>query len=83
VANHFLAALVLIVIALVKRVINPTKPHSEAHTEKSDAINQAETASRDIVKCEQCEVHILKSEAFSVNGQYYCSKAHLPDSASK
>lgn len=74
----FLAVLVWVVIALVKRVIKA----SEIYAEKSDAINQAETASKDIVKCEQCDVHVLKSEAFSVSGRYYCSKVHLPDSTS-
>lgn len=70
----FLALIVWVVIALVKRVFNQST--SDIDTAKQDN----EGKSSDILKCQQCEVHVLKSEAFSVNGQYFCSKAHLPDS---
>jgi uncharacterized protein len=70
----FLAVIVWLVIALVKRVIKQSTSDMDIAKPKRD--------SNDIVKCEQCEMHILESEAFSVNGKYYCSKAHLPDNPS-
>lgn len=68
----FLAIIVWLIIALVKKIMKETTFEGEAAKE-----DQASTT--DVVKCEKCEVHVLKSEAFSVNGQYFCSKAHLPD----
>jgi len=78
VAHHFFAVIVWVVIALVKKVIRETG----SSTDTTEPNKEGDTVSKDIVKCEQCEVHVLKSEAFSVNGQYYCSKAHLPDNPS-
>lgn len=71
----FLAILVWVVIALVKKVLK----HDDAGARLDQSSDQNESTLKDIVKCEQCEVHVLKSEAFSINGQFYCSKAHLPD----
>jgi len=31
-----------------------------------------------VVACEQCGLHVPQEEAISVNGHYYCSRAHLP-----
>lgn len=31
----------------------------------------------DMVKCEQCSVHLPRSEAYLVSGEFYCSKAHI------
>jgi len=31
-----------------------------------------------VVACEQCGLHVPQEEAISVNGRYYCSRAHLP-----
>ena len=32
----------------------------------------------DMVQCTSCKVHLPRSEAFLVNGDFYCSKAHIP-----
>jgi uncharacterized protein len=32
----------------------------------------------DMVQCTSCMVHLPRSEAFLVNGGFYCSKAHIP-----
>ncbi|MES1987118.1 MAG: PP0621 family protein [Pseudomonadota bacterium] len=31
-----------------------------------------------MVQCAACAVHLPRSEAFLVNGDFYCSKAHIP-----
>ena len=31
-----------------------------------------------MVQCASCAVHLPRSEAFLVNGDFYCSKAHIP-----
>ena len=30
-----------------------------------------------MVQCASCAVHLPRSEAFLVNGNFYCSKAHI------
>ena len=32
----------------------------------------------DMVQCASCKVHLPRSEAFLVNGAFYCSKPHIP-----
>jgi uncharacterized protein len=32
----------------------------------------------DMVQCASCKVHLPRSEAFLVNGDFYCSKNHIP-----
>lgn len=32
----------------------------------------------DMVQCTSCMVHLPRSEAFLVNGNFYCSKKHIP-----
>ncbi|MDI1297567.1 PP0621 family protein [Methylotenera sp.] len=31
-----------------------------------------------MVQCASCAVHLPRSEAFMVNSDFYCSKAHIP-----
>lgn len=38
--------------------------------------NSAPETSEDMVRCSQCGVHLPKSEAILVGGEFYCSEAH-------
>ena len=40
--------------------------------------NTVKDESELMVKCEKCAVHLPRSEAFLVAGNFYCSQAHLP-----
>lgn len=37
----------------------------------------AEANIENMVECDQCHVHLPRSEAFLVEGKFYCSKAHI------
>jgi uncharacterized protein len=41
--------------------------------------NAAETPAENMVRCEQCGVHLPEKEALKSAGHFYCSEAHLPD----
>lgn len=65
-----LALLVWLVFRLVKRFRNrPSKDSSRIPPSPSD-----------MVRCEQCGLHIPKIEAVRDNDHYFCSKQHLEQS---
>lgn len=70
-----LVLILWLVITVVKRMLansntskteNPTSMHEAG---KSNAEN--------MVQCTACQVHLPRSEAFLVEGKFYCSKAHI------
>lgn len=62
-----LGAIVWIIIRMLKQYASNVEPHHQ----------QPQT--QDTVRCHQCNMHIPKQESIVKDGQYYCSKAHLPD----
>ncbi len=42
----------------------------------NDNIESTESV-EDMVQCATCEVHLPRSEAFLVGGNFYCSKKHI------
>lgn len=60
-----------IAFQLVKRNFNANKKQPSAPQSQQD--DNVEN----MVKCDQCHVHLPRSEAFLVNGKFYCSKAHI------
>lgn len=70
---------ILLVLAIwlifrwVKRYVNrPSKTSSRIPPEPSD-----------MVRCEQCGLHIPKIEAVRDGDRYYCSRQHLEESKDK
>ncbi len=71
----FLALLIWLVIYIVKRIAlgnHQTPAEDNKNTGK-------QSGSEDMVQCCTCQVHLPRSEAFLVNGKFYCSKAHIQD----
>lgn len=66
----FLGVVVWLAIYVLKRVLSQTNVH-QSKTGKDDAVEN-------MVQCAHCNVHLPRSEAFLVNNNYYCSKAHIP-----
>jgi len=43
----------------------------------SESNKPADANIENMVECDQCHVHLPRSEAFLVEGKFYCSKAHI------
>lgn len=69
----FLGLLIWLVFSIFKRIVisnknsqsRPDKPHMDGDTAEN------------MVQCATCQVHLPRSEAFLVDGNFYCSKAHI------
>ena len=71
----FLGVIIYLLIVAFKR--------SKAGTNIDDKNIKKDTPAKEqeienMVQCASCAVHLPRSEAFLVNGDFYCSKAHLP-----
>lgn len=72
----FLVLIVWLVITITKRMLaNPdsTKPNNSPAAENDVSHHHAES----MVQCNTCQVHLPRSEAFLVDGKFYCSQAHI------
>lgn len=70
----FLVLLAWLVYQILSRTIFKQDGNKANTSNPSDAQEEAEL----MVKCEKCAVHLPRSEAFLIAGEFYCSKAHLP-----
>lgn len=75
----FLAILVWAIIALIKNILKQKASSADEKTLKKTSTSQNTENATDVVQCKQCETHVLKSEALIFHGEFYCSKAHLPE----
>ena len=66
----FLGLLIWLAIHILKRIANQSGASHSKHTENKNK-------SEDMVQCSACAVHLPKSEAFLVNGNFYCCQAHI------
>lgn len=85
----FLGVVIWLVIYFVKRNFgssnfpkNSTDKHAETETKnhtENDIENEGIENDRieNMVQCKKCAVHLPRSEAFLVDGDFYCSKAHI------
>lgn len=71
----FLGLLIWLVIYIMKRAIKPAAKH-EDRTSEPEA-NKVHQEPENMVQCTTCHVHLPRSEAFLVNGNFYCSRAHI------
>lgn len=74
-------ALLWLVLSVARRVghfiTSATKAPSQAETKEPDPM--PDDISQDLVSCAHCRVFLPMSEAVKFRGQYYCSKACLPE----
>lgn len=71
----FLGLIVWLVVYILKRAIQPTGSRQNNHNDVNSKSN-AESV-ENMVQCASCQVHLPRSEAFLVDGKFYCSKAHI------
>ncbi len=67
----FWAIVIGLIIQAIKRNLS-AKANRAAESNKA-----AEANIENMVECDQCHVHLPRSEAFLVEGKFYCSKAHI------
>jgi uncharacterized protein len=71
----FLGLIVWLLVYILKRAIQPT-----ANRKSNDTAGNSKSTSEPVenmVQCASCHVHLPRSEAFLVDGNFYCSKAHI------
>jgi uncharacterized protein len=71
----FLGLIIYLLFVAFKRSNAGTKNDDKNFKKESPAKEQE---IENMVQCASCAVHLPRSEAFLVNGDFYCSKAHLP-----
>ncbi|MDI1363048.1 PP0621 family protein [Methylotenera sp.] len=71
----FLGVIIYLLIVAFKRSKVGTK-NDDKNVKKDATAKEQEI--ENMVQCASCAVHLPRSEAFLVNGDFYCSKAHLP-----
>jgi len=69
----FLGLIIWLAIYVFKRIAKENRP------QQSTASQSADTEAENMVQCATCSVHLPRSEAFLVDGSFYCSKAHIPN----
>lgn len=72
----FLGLLIWLVIYIIKRTIGPSTKHT-ARPDTPEGKNEEQEPIESMVQCATCQVHLPRSEAFLVNGNFYCSQAHI------
>jgi Na+-transporting methylmalonyl-CoA/oxaloacetate decarboxylase gamma subunit len=72
----FLGLLIWLVIYIMKRAIKPAAKHEE-RTNEAEGKKAHQEPVENMVQCTTCHVHLPRSEAFLVNGNFYCSRAHI------
>jgi cytochrome c553 len=71
----FLGLIVWLLVYILKRAIQPT-----ANRQSNDTADNSKPTGEPVenmVQCANCHVHLPRSEAFLVDGNFYCSKAHI------
>ncbi len=71
----FLGLIIYLLIVAFKRSQIGTK-NNDKNIKKDTPVKEQEI--ENMVQCAACAVHLPRSEAFLVNGDFYCSKAHIP-----
>lgn len=73
----FLGLIVWLAIIFFKRHISQIeKQKHDANVADINTKNHEEI--ENMVQCARCKVHLPRSEAFLVGGDFYCSKLHIP-----
>jgi len=70
----FLGLIIWLAVYILKRAIKPgdLTNRNQPNRDQSD-----EGRVENMVQCTTCHVHLPRSDAFLVDGNFYCSKAHI------
>jgi uncharacterized protein len=71
----FFGLIIYLLIVAFKRSSIGTK-NDDKNIKKDSPAKEQEI--ENMVQCASCAVHLPRSEAFLVNGDFYCCKAHIP-----
>ncbi len=74
----FLGLIVWFIFYILKRNVSQSstpKTSKEKTVDDSDIGNKEKV--ENMVQCAACAVHLPRSEAFLVDGTFYCCKAHI------
>ncbi len=70
----FLGFIIWFGIYIFKRNMGQSNaPKANDHIESAENVENVEN----MVQCATCDVHLPRSEAFLVGGNFYCSKKHI------
>lgn len=72
----FLGLIIYLLFVAYKRS-NTGAKNVDKNIKKDTPVKEQEI--ENMVQCAVCAVHLPRSEAFLVNGDFYCSKAHIPN----
>ncbi|MDI1309190.1 MAG: PP0621 family protein [Methylotenera sp.] len=75
----FLGLIIYLLIVIYKR--SKANTNNDKNNNKETSAKEQEKENNEIenmVQCASCSVHLPRSEAFLVNGEFYCSKTHIP-----
>lgn len=70
-----LGIIIYLLIAAFKRGML-TKKQDDLNVKKGAPASEKKIET--MVKCAACDVYLPRSEAYLVNGDFYCSKLHIP-----
>lgn len=76
----FLVLIVWLIVSIAKRML--TNTHNRSTKQAPADSRQQDTAenhntTENMVQCCICQIHLPRSEAFMVQGKFYCSHAHI------
>lgn len=73
-----LIAIILLAIHIAKRAMSkPADTQSGSAATDRGHHESADNAAENMVQCCTCQIHLPRSEAFMVEGRFYCSHAHI------
>ncbi len=76
----FLGLIIWFVIYIFKRAISKSNTSSSTGNQpnaKEASRDTAESSVENMVQCSSCHIHLPRSEAFLVNGHFYCCNEHI------
>ncbi|MES2012786.1 MAG: PP0621 family protein [Pseudomonadota bacterium] len=73
----FLGLIIWFAILFLKRVMNQSSSSHQNKSSNRSPSDESGSETEDMVQCATCAVHLPRSEAFMINGSFYCSKAHI------
>jgi len=73
----FLGLIIWFAIHFLKRAMNQSSSSHQNKASNRSPSDESGSEAEDMVQCVICAVHLPRSEAFMVNGSFYCSKAHI------
>lgn len=73
----FWSIVIWLAIQFIRRGLNSKSMQSQTRSKPEQPNIE------NMVQCEQCHVHLPRSDAFLVEGKFYCSQAHITSAASQ